>query len=205
MDIRLFKSGGKEKAVRYLIGLTSSLRQRGIQAILLAGCILSFGLGQVLGADYGPHAYHAYNGQIGIAGTAGKEGTAARARQVGGGLGNNLTAQQSANTGSHTRYPAAQSATSQSMPLATPATLEPPGKGHSNQDDKEHQKGNGGGEGKDNRKGERHGKGGSDEKSPKVKGHHTRNDGGPHNVEQKQGKRSQGADGGEHHNDNAPS
>lgn len=212
----------------YLTGLTSGLRQRGIQATLLAGCIMSFGLGQVLGAAYGPHAYHVYHGQIGA---AGKAGTSATARQVGG-LGNNLAAQQSASTGSRARHHAAQSVTSGgAAPLATPvpqsqaagqsdapAIPASTDKGHSKQDDKEHHEGTGGDEGKDNGKGEGHEKGGSDETSPKAKGHLNGNDGGLHDGKQKQGKGSQGAGTGNsrdaksngaggdgHNNDNAQS
>lgn len=155
------------------------LHQRGIQALLLAGCLLGFGLGQTIGVTYGPHAPHINRASIERSAAA-----AVATSRAGGSIGNTIAPQQAASTGLHTA-PAKAQPQSQIVPLATPtpqpqATNTPDGKQHGKGHHKGHD-GNHGNKGNGN---------GNDGNSPKMKDPQQGQQGGA-NDQQGQGKGNQ--------------
>lgn len=141
--------------MNYLKGLWISLHKRGIQAILLAGCVLGFGLGQTLGASYGPFADPSHRAPTG------KVGTAVAASRAGADLGNDVAGQRGASATHTTVLAQGVSATHMAAQAQTPS-----GKGHqANTDGK--------------------GKGHGGKKPPKTKGHRMENDGGHHGKQSK--------------------
>ncbi|HEX8035713.1 MAG TPA: hypothetical protein VF510_17780 [Ktedonobacterales bacterium] len=167
--------------MQHLTSLWISLHKRGIQAILVAGCLLGFGFGQALGATYGPHANRAFHVPIGGVGAL------VGANRASSGLGNAVGGQQG--TGAQKQRPAVSHATPAQRTSSGTATQAPTtsssaatqsSSSNGHQADKDGSHGNG--KGKE--------KGHDGKKSPKTKGHRTGNDGG---ADTKQGK-----DGGKH-------
>lgn len=159
--------------MHYLTSLWINLHKRGIQAMLLAGCLLGFGLGQTLGASYRPFADHAQHS------ATGRDGAAAVTNQAGGGLGNSVAGQQVAR------------ATPTPAPHVAVQTLQ----------NKGHQANTANTDGSGGKKGDGRGRGHDGTKHPKARGHRTGNDGGPHGKQGKQGTDSgnKGQDNGGGH------
>ncbi len=156
------------------------LHQRGIQALLLAGCLLGFGLGQTISVTYGPHAPHINRVSIERSAAA-----AVATSRAGGSLGNSIAP---VSAGVHTA-PARVQPQTQLVPLATPApqaTSTPPSTGDANQHGKGHHKGKDGNQGT---QGDGNGNG-NDGNSSKTKGDHQNNQGGA-NDQPGQGNGSQ--------------
>lgn len=171
--------------MRHLTSLWIGMHRRGIQAILVAGCLLGFGLGQALGATYGPHADRAVHVP------SGGVGALVGANRATSGLGNTVGGQQG--TGAQQQRPAASHATPTPQVVGASRRTATQAQGASSNDHQADRDGS-----QDN--GQRKGKGHDGEKSPKTKGHRTGNDGG---TDKKQGKDSsnQGAnssDGDKH-------
>ncbi len=174
----IMRRGGKETAVGYSGILWTSLHQlhqRGIQALLLAGCLLGFGLGQTIGVTYGPHAPHI--NRVSIERSA--EAVVATSR-AGGSLGNIIAPHQAASTSVHTAPAKAQPqlvslATPQPQATSTPGDAHQHGKGHhKGQDGKHGKQGNGNGNGNDGNGNNGNGNNGN---GPKTKDHNQGNQG----------------------------
>lgn len=71
----------------YLTIVRFYLHQRGIQALLVGGCVLGFGLGQTVNINTGTHAQQTNQTSSGRAAVVAKS-------QAGGGLGDNVSGQQ---------------------------------------------------------------------------------------------------------------
>ena len=146
------EANGEGNTVSYRAILWFYLHQRGIQALLVGGCLLGFGLGQTLSINTGTHAQHTNMASSGRA--------AAIARsQAGGGLGNNVAAQQAVRVPSNAQI--------QGQPAATSA----PSKGEAKHEKGQHK--------------HKDGKGSGDPNSPKAMGHRQEDSGGPHGVQGK--------------------
>lgn len=136
--------------MQYLMSLWISLHKRGIQAILLAGCLLGFGLGQTLAASGGLHADHADHAPLSQVGASGVTS------RTGGGLGNSVATQQGAGATKTVKQTQHATATQQAAHVSP---------------SQDHQASKDGNKGKEGENGSK--------KHSKTRGHRTGNSGGP--------------------------